>query len=120
MMTDVNRRRVVLGVGIALVVLAGAMVAGVIALPRIIRWTVVSQLGKATGRSVALDSVELSLLRGHFALRGLRVMDRDGEPLATLERAQVRFRPGALLRLHARIIDATVQAPTVRIVRTGP
>lgn len=119
-MTIVNRRRVLFGVVIALGALVGVVVAGLFALPGIIRWVAVSQLGKATGRTVALDAVEVSLYHGRLALRGLRIMDRDGGPLATLERAEVRFSPRDLLKLHARIIDATLQAPMIRIVRIGP
>jgi hypothetical protein len=120
MMTDVNRRRLVLGVVIALVVLAGMAVAGVMALPAILRWVAVTQLAKATGRTVTLEAVELSLYHGRLALRGLRVIDRDGDPLVTLERADVRFSPGALARLRGHVTDATFHTLTVRIVRTGP
>lgn len=95
-------------------------VAGLFALPGIVRWVAVSQLAKATGRTVALDAVKVSLYHGRLALRGLRIMDRDGGPLATLERADVRFSPRDLLTLHGRIIEATIQTPTLRIVRTGP
>jgi hypothetical protein len=115
-----KRRRVLLGVGIVLLVLVGVVVAGVIALPGIIRWVAVSQLGKTTGRPVTLDAVEASLYHGRLALRGLRVMDRDGAPLAALERAEVRFVPRALLRGHLHVTDVTVHGPAVRVVRTGP
>ena len=92
-----RHRRLLLGVVIGFVVLVVVGVAGVFALPGIIRWVAVSQLGKATGRAVALDAVEVSLYHGRLALRGLRIMDRDGGPLATLERAEVRFSPRDLL-----------------------
>jgi hypothetical protein len=113
----VNRRRLLLGTVIVLVALVGL---GVIALPGIVRWVAVGQLAKATGRTVTLDTVELSLFQGRLALRGLRVLDRDGAPLAALDRADVRFRPGALLRGQGHITDAAFRTLTVRIVRTGP
>ena len=90
------------------------------ALPGIVRWVAVKQLGKATGRTVALDALELSLSHGRLALRGLRVIDRDGGPLLTLDRAEVRFTPRELLKLRGHITDATFQTLTVRVVRTGP
>jgi len=102
------------------VVLVALVVVGSFALPGIVRWAAVSQLAKATGRTVTLDAVELSLTRGRLALRGLRVVDRDGGPLLTLERADVGFSPGALLRLRGHITDAAFHALTLRIVRTGP
>jgi hypothetical protein len=116
----VNRRRLVSGVVIGLVVLTGLVAAGVFALPGIVRWVAVKELGKATGRTVALDAVELSLYQGRLALRGLRVIDRDGGPLLSLDRAEVRFTPRELLRLRGHITDATFQTLTIRVVRTGP
>jgi hypothetical protein len=113
----VTRRRLFLGVVLALVAL---VVVGVIALPGIVRWVVVRQLAAATGRPVTLERVELSLRHGRLALRGLRVLDRDGAPLATLERVNVRFRPRDLLRGRGHVTDATLETLTLRVVRTGP
>ncbi len=95
-------------------------VAGVAALPEIVRRVVVWRLAASTGRSASLASLELSLLGGRLDLRDLRVMDRDGGPLATIEGLEVRFRPGDLVRGHLRITAASLRAPVVRIVRTGP
>jgi hypothetical protein len=110
------RRLVVIAV-VALVALAGG---GLAALPQIVRWLVVRQLGATTHRTVTLDAVELDLFKGHFALRGLRVTDRDRSPLATMERLEIRFSPRDLLRGHLHVTDAVLQTMTVRIVRTGP
>src|SRR5204862_4666780 len=117
---NMTGRRVLRGVAIGLVILAGLVAIGIFALPGIVRWAAVTGLGKATGRTVALDAVELSLSRGRLALRGLRVIDRDGGPLLALDRAEVRFTPRELLRLRGHITDATFQTLTVRVVRTGP
>ena len=113
-------RRVLRGVAIGLVVLVGLVVIGIFALPGIVRWAAVSGLGRATGRTVALDAVELSLYHGRLALRGLRVLDRDGGPLLALDRAEVRFTPRELLKLRGHITEATFRTLTVRVVRTGP
>ena len=112
-----NRRRRILGVVLVVAVLA---VVGVIALPGIVRWVVIRQVAAATGRPVTLERFELSLRHGRLALRGLRVIDRDGAPLATLERVDVRFSPGDLLRGRGHITDATLDTFTLRVVRTGP
>ena len=106
--------------GIAAVVLVALIATMLVALPTVARWLVVSQLSKATGRPVALDTLEVDLFKGRFGLRGLRVIDRDGGPLLTVDRVDVRFSPRDLVVGHLRVIDATVQAAALRIVRTGP
>jgi uncharacterized protein involved in outer membrane biogenesis len=115
------RRRLLLSGLVGLVgLIAVVVIVLAAALPGIVRWAAVSGLARSTGRTVTLDGLELSLTRGRLALRGLRVIDRDGGPLLTLDRAEIRFAPRELLRLHGHITDATFQAVTVRIVRTGP
>jgi len=73
-----------------------------------------------TGRQVAIDTADVSLFRGRVDLRNFRVVDHDAGPLATFERLDIRFRPLDLLRGHVRIVDATLAAPTIRIVRLAP
>lgn len=109
-------RRLVVIVAVAVLALA---VAGVLAFPEIVRRVVIWRVAAMTGRPVTLAAAELELFDGRLALRDLRVMDREG-PLATLEWLEARFSPRDLLRGHLRVTDATLQAPTVRIVRTGP
>ena len=104
-------------VAVALVALAAA---GVLALPEIVRRVVVWRVAAMTGRAVTLAALELDLFDGRLALRDLRVMDRDQRPLATIERLEARFSPRDLLRGHVRVTGATLQAPMIRIVRTGP
>ncbi|MEK7837629.1 MAG: DUF748 domain-containing protein, partial [candidate division NC10 bacterium] len=120
MACTVNRRRALRIVVIAVVALIALVAIGLAALPEIVRRVAVWRLAVTTGRTVMLEAVDLDLFNGRLALRGLRVIDRDGGPLATLERLDVRFSPRELFRRHLRIRDATLQAMTVRIVRTGP
>ena len=115
-----NRCRALRIVVIAIVALIALVAIGLAALPEIVRRVAVWRLAVTTGRTVMLEAVDLDLFNGRLALRGLRVIDRDGGPLATLERLDVRFSPRELFRRHLRIRDATLQAMTVRIVRTGP
>jgi hypothetical protein len=105
---------------IAAVALGVVAVTGALASPEIVRRLVVWRLAAATGRPVALAAVELHLLQGRLALRGLRVTDRDGSLLAAIERLEGRFSPRDLLRTHLRVTDALLQAPLLRVVRTGP
>lgn len=94
--------------------------ATVIALPEIIRRAAIAGLGAATGRTVALASVDVSLRQRRIALRGLSITDRDGQPLASLDRVEARLRSRDLLRGHLHLVDVVADRPTVRIVRTGP
>jgi hypothetical protein len=48
------------------------------------------------------------------------VLDRDRTALAALERLEARFSPRDLVRGHLRLTEVTLEAPTLRIVRTGP
>jgi Domain of Unknown Function (DUF748) len=116
----VTRRRLLRSLVAALIVSLALVAVGMAALPTILRWAAATALARATGRTVTLGAVELSLARGRAALRGLRVLDRDGGPLLTLDRAEVRFVPRELFRLHGHVTEATVQAVSLRIVRTGP
>ncbi len=116
----VNRRRGLRLVVIAAVALVVLVAAGVLTFPEILRRVVVWRVAAMTDRPVTLAALELDLFNGRLALRDLRVMDRDQGPLATIERLEARFSLRDLLRGHLRVTGATLQAPTVRIVRTGP
>ncbi len=112
-----RRRRLLL---IAAAALLAVVAAGVVALPRIARAVVVWRLAAMTGRPVTLAALELHLVGGRLALHDLRIADRDGGALAALERLEVRFRPRELLRGHLHVTGATLEAPALRVVRTGP
>ncbi|MBI1736922.1 MAG: DUF748 domain-containing protein [Candidatus Rokubacteria bacterium] len=114
-------RRLVLRLLVVLAVALVALVAiGIAALPAIVRHVVVWQLGASLDRPVTLESVDLDLVEGRLGFRTLRITDRDGQPLGTIDRLDARFSPRDLLRGHLRIVDGTLEAPAVRIVRTGP
>src|SRR2546430_7518959 len=115
-----HRRRGLRRVVIAAVVLVALAANGVLALPEIVRRVVVWRVAAMTGRPVTLAALELDLLGRRLALRDLRVTDHDQRPLATLERLEARLSLRDLLRGHLRITDAALQAPTLRIVRSGP
>src|SRR3990167_2969791 len=116
----VSRRRAGRLAVIAAVALVALAVVGFLALPAIARRVVVWRLAAATGRAVTLARVDVSLRDGRVALHELRVLDRDRRPLATVARLELRLRLRALLRGHLRVTGGTLEAPTLRIVRTGP
>jgi hypothetical protein len=119
MISAVNRRRLRFAI-IAAVALVALIVVGLVTLPLVARRLVVWQLGVATGRPVSVDAVQLRVFRGYAAVRGVRVMDRDGAVLATLDRLEARVRPLSLFRGRLHLVDGTLDALTIRIVRIGP
>src|ERR1051326_8804622 len=112
-----RRSRLAIAIVAAVVVLSAVVV---FSLPTIVRRVRIWQIGAQTGRAVTIERVGVRLAPGRFTVRDLRVIDRDGSPLATIESVEVRFRARDLLRLHLRIVDGLVQAATLRVVRTGP
>ena len=87
-------------------------------LPSIVRHVAVSRVHAMTGRPTAIDGVDLALLRGHVAVRGVRITERDGvTPFAEVGRVDLRLSLLSLLRGHVWIRELTVSDPTVRVVR---
>ena len=115
-----TRRRVLLLVAVALLATLGGSAGAVwLAQSRIARWLVVWQVEAQTGRRLAIEELALDLGEGRLHVAGVRLADREaGPPLAELDRLEVRFRPGALLRGHLWIEDLVLDNPRVRVVRT--
>jgi Domain of Unknown Function (DUF748) len=114
----VNRRRWWI-VGALVVAIASSV--GVLwwALPGLVHWAVVRQIESLTGRRTTIEQLDLDLARGHLAIAGLRLAARaPGPPVAELDRLDVRFEPGSLLRGHLWIREATFGGARVQIVRS--
>jgi uncharacterized protein involved in outer membrane biogenesis len=115
----VTRRRVLLFVAVFTTLIVSATVVW-LALPSLTRWALVWQVEAHTGRKLTMREFDFDLRSGRLRIAGLRLDDREpGPPLAELDRLEVRFRPGALLRGHLWIEDLALDNPRVRIVRTG-
>ena len=108
-------RWLALGVLVSLVAAAGLR----LALPELIRLTVVARVRAITGRAVSLDGVDVALLSGRVALRGFRLADRSGEsePFAEFGRLDLHLRLPSLLRGHLWVREAILRDPTVRVIR---
>jgi uncharacterized protein involved in outer membrane biogenesis len=117
----VTRRRLLVTVAVALLATFVVSATAVwLALPSLARWAVVWQVEAQTGRKLTMREFTFDLRRGHLRITGLRLDDREpGPPLAELDRIEVRFRPGTLLRGHLWIEDLALDNPRVRIVRTA-
>jgi hypothetical protein len=77
----------------------------------------VTRLQAITGRPVAIDALKIDLLTGRIALRGLRITDVDGAPLANLQRLDAQIRLRSLLRGHISLTRLVIDGSTVRVVR---
>lgn len=75
------------------------------------------RLTQAVGRPVRIQRMTLGWQRGIAAeLHGL-VIDGDGQPLATVERAQAVLRLGPLLRRQAQIASVQLDRPRAHLIR---
>lgn len=91
------------------------------ALPEIVRRVALNQIPKHTGRSAAIDDIDLNLFTGRLAIKGFHLTEREGpEPFVTFERLDVRLSVPALVRSHVRLREIALAAPSIRVVRTGP
>jgi len=105
-------------VGAALVVVIAVALA---ALPEIVRRVAISKLAAATGRSVAIEKVELNLFTGRLMVKAFRLGDRGRpEAFAQFDQLTVRFRLLPLVSGLLRLDEVALAAPALRVVRTGP
>src|SRR5262249_22276331 len=80
----------------------------------------IAQIQVLTHRLVSIEAVHVNPLTGRVTLRGLRLLDRDGQsPFAEFERFDMSVRPLAALRGHLSVRDAVLEGPIVRVVRNG-
>lgn len=108
-----------LGVGAVLVTALLIAVIVLFAFPDVVRVAVVARLHAMTGRPVAIDALTVDPWTGRIALRGLRIMDTDGGPFASIDRLHARLRRRALLRGHVSLANLTIDGSAVRVVRYG-
>jgi len=107
-----------LWIGAALLLLHTA---ALVALPEVVRRVAVSQIRAATAREVAIGDVDLNLFTGALAVKAFRLAERDRpDPFVTFDRLEGRVRILPLLVGHVRLAKLTLEAPIVRLLRTGP
>jgi Domain of Unknown Function (DUF748) len=87
-------------------------------LPEIVRRVAIARVHALTGRPVAIERVDVSLLRGRFTVHGFRLMEPDGQtPLADFQRLDLRVNLPSFLIGHVWIREMTLSDSTVRVVR---
>src|SRR6266849_334337 len=97
--------------------LALVLLVTVLAWPTLVRRIVIARIHAMTHRPVSIDAIDLNPFTGRVAMRGLRILERDGSSLFTdFERLEVQVRPLSLLRGHLWVRDGVLQGSTVRVV----
>lgn len=115
---SLSRKKILLAALVVLLVL-GAVVISV--LPIVIRSVAVDRLAKLTGRPVALADVDLNLFTGRVALKKFRLGQKSGPDAAVeFERLEVQIGFLPLLRGEILVRELALDAPTIRVTRTGP
>ncbi len=103
---------------VATLVLALLVGATVLAWPPLARHLVLWRVQVISQRPATADDVRLNPFTGRLAIRGLRVLERDGRtPFTDVERLEVQVRPLSLLTGHVWISEAVIAGPIVRVVR---
>jgi len=95
-----------------------AMLAGLFALPEVVRTIAIARVHALTQRPVSIERVDLNLLNGGVSVHGFRLDDREGAtPLAAFRRLDLRVNLLALLRGHLWLRDLVLSDSAVNVVR---
>ena len=109
----------VLAVVAALVVVAAAV--GTLALPGVIRRVAVQKIPEFIGREARIDDVDLNLFTGRFAVRGIRLAERDPrDAFVQVGSVEGRVWLPALVTADIRLLELRVVDLAARVIRTGP
>jgi len=103
----------------ALVVVAAAV--GTLALPGVIRRVAVQKIPELTGREARIDDVDLNLFTGRFAVRGIRLAERDPrDAFVQVGSVEGRVWLPALVTADIRLLELRIVDLAARVIRTGP
>ncbi len=92
-----------------------------LALPQLVRSQLQKQGSQALGRQVSVTSVQFNPLTLELTIQGLAVADAAGQsPQLQVQRIYANAAAQSLWRLAPVIDDLQVDAPVVRLARTGP
>ena len=116
-----RRHKILLTVVIVGATITAAGAVALWALPDIVRRVAVQKIPAITGRAARIDDVDLNLFTGRFAVRGIRLAERDPhEAFVQIERVEGRVWLPALLGFDVRLLELHVSGLAARVVRTGP
>lgn len=113
-----RRVKILLVLGVAAIAVAGA---GLWALPEVVRRVALDQIPKLTGRAASIEDIDLNLLTGTFAIKTLRLAEREGpDAFVEFERLEGRLALPWLILQDIRFRELRLVAPTIRVIRAGP
>lgn len=116
-MGKIKKISAIIGFILIVGIVGGAILVKVLITPERVRATVIPLAEQQLGRSVALDSIDISLFSG-IVLEGLRIKEQDSQQdFISAERALLRYRLWPLLRLQIEVDEITLQQPQISIVR---
>ncbi|SRR5579859_549146 len=101
----------------AIILVLVYVLAGFFAVPPILRGQTVSALQKALGRPVALDGAGFNPLTLGVDLRGLRITEKDGAPLAGFDRLHVRISLDSVVRRSWSVADIELDGLKADLIR---
>ena len=103
---------------LVVVVFLVAVAAVVYTLPEIVRRVAIARVHALTGRPVAIDRVDVALLRGRVTVHGFRITEPDGRtPFADFQKLDLDLKLTSLLTGHVWIREMALTDSTVRVVR---
>ncbi|MDY0191367.1 MAG: AsmA family protein [Desulfuromonas sp.] len=107
----------IIGVILIVGIVGGAILVKVLITPERVRATVIPLVEQQLGRSVTLDSIDISLF-SDIVLEGLRIKEQGSqEDFITTQRALLRYRFWPLLRMQIEVDEMALQQPQITIVR---
>jgi uncharacterized protein involved in outer membrane biogenesis len=106
-----------------LIVLAALLVVGIVfiwTLPEIVKWQALKQIPAITGRTVAIEDIDINLFTGRVAIKKFRLAEPDpAQAFVEFERLDVRVVPWSSIFGHIRVPELVLTAPTVKLVRVS-
>ncbi|MGB5096711.1 MAG: DUF748 domain-containing protein [Porticoccaceae bacterium] len=90
---------------------------GFLLVPVIVKQQLIAQLGKATGRDVAVEAVKFDPLRLALTVNGLNLKEENGESFAGWDSLYVNFEASSLVKRALTFADIHLVRPRVQIRR---
>ena len=107
-----------------LIVLAALLVVGIAfvwTLPEIVKWQALKQIPAITGRTAAIEDIDINLFTGRVAIKKFRLAEPDpAQAFVEFERLDVRVVPWSGVFGNIRVSELRLTAPTVNLVRLTP
>jgi hypothetical protein len=101
-------------------ILALVLIALVFSWPVLVHRLMVAQLRVVTHRPVSIEAVHLNPFTGHLAVRGLRMLDRDGQtPLRISTSWSSACGRSRSLAVISPFEEVVLEGPIVRVVRSA-